>query len=136
MAPISTLSSADFVFSAENLRSQYVDLHPVLTATHQAPSHVAANVLTTICDLVQGYSEFVVTGNLKGWTSWDRLHQIKVKTLILGAENDEMDPEDMKKMAAMMPNATAAICPEGSHMAFWDSQEAYFKHLLPFLHSV
>ena len=55
---------------------------------------------------------------------------------MLGAENDEMDPEDMKKMAAMMPNATAAICPEGSHMAFWDSQEAYFKHLLPFLHSI
>ena len=85
---------------------------------------------------MQGYSEFVVTGNLKGWTAWDRLHQIKVKALMLGAENDEMDPEDMKKMAAMMPNATAAICPEGSHMAFWDSQEAYFKHLLPFLHSV
>ncbi len=132
----STLSSADFGFSAENLRSQYVDLPPRPDCYPQAPSHAAGNVLTTACDVVQGYSEFVVTGNLKGWTSWDRLHQIKVKALILGAENDEMDPEDMKKMATMMPNATAAICPEGSHMAFWDSQEAYFKHLLPFLHSV
>ena len=85
---------------------------------------------------MQGHSEFVVTGNLKGWTSWDRLHQIQVKALMLGAENDEMDPEDMEKMAAMMPNAIAAICPEGSHMAFWDSQEAYFARLLSFLHSL
>ncbi len=62
--------------------------------------------------------------------------QIKVKALMLGAENDEMDPEDMKKMAEMMPNATAAICPEGSHLAFWDAQDAYFDHLLQFLHSL
>ncbi len=55
---------------------------------------------------------------------------------MLGAENDEMDPEDMKKMAEMMPNASAAICPEGSHLAFWDAQEAYFEHLLKFLHSI
>lgn len=62
--------------------------------------------------------------------------QIKVRALMLGAENDEVDPEDMKKMAEIMPNATAAICPEGSHLAFWDAQEAYFDHLLKFLHSV
>lgn len=64
---------------------------------------------------MQGYSEFVVTGNLKGWDSWDRLKDIKVKALMIGAEHDEMDPEEMKKMAEMMPNATAAICPGGSH---------------------
>ncbi|MCJ1453062.1 hypothetical protein MMC28_003407 [Mycoblastus sanguinarius] len=85
---------------------------------------------------MQGHSEFVVTGNLLGWDSWNRLSQIKVKALMLGAENDEMDPEDMKKMAEIMPNATAAICPEGSHLAFWDAQEAYFDHLLEFLHSL
>jgi proline iminopeptidase len=86
-----------------------------------------------IYNFMQGKSEFQVTGNLKDWERWDRLHEIKVRALTIGAQHDEMDPEDMKKMASMMPNASYAFCPQGSHMAMWDDQEAYFRQLLPFL---
>ena len=85
---------------------------------------------------MQGKSEFVVTGTFKDWERWDDLHKIEVKTLTLGAENDTMDPEDIRKMATLMPNATAAICPEGSHLAMWDDQAIYFEHLLGFLRTV
>ncbi len=85
---------------------------------------------------MQGHSEFSVTGNLKGWDSWDRLPQIKVKALVLGAEHDEMDPDDCRKMAEMMPNAEVAICPQGSHLALWDDQEVYYEYLLKFLRSL
>ncbi len=85
---------------------------------------------------MQGHSEFTVTGNMKGWNSWDRLPTITVRALVLGAMNDEMDPEDCKKMAKLMPHGEAGICPNGSHMAFWDDQEVYFDHLLKFLHSL
>lgn len=89
-----------------------------------------------IYNQMQGKSEFLVTGNLKDWERWDRLHEIKVKTLTIGARYDEMDPEDMKKMATLIPNATAAICPNGSHMCMWDDQAFYFRHLLEFLNTV
>jgi proline iminopeptidase len=89
-----------------------------------------------IYNQMQGKSEFLVTGNLKDWERWDRLHEIKVKTLTIGARYDEMDPEDMKKMATLIPNATAAICPNGSHMCMWDDQAFYFSHLLEFLNTV
>jgi proline iminopeptidase len=52
------------------------------------------------------------------------------------ARLDEMDPEDMRKMARLMPNARSAICPNGSHFSLWDDQAVYFKHLLGFLKSV
>jgi proline iminopeptidase len=42
----------------------------------------------------------------------------------------------MKKMAALMQNAGHAFCPQGSHMAMWDDQRAYFKQLLDFLRAV
>ena len=90
----------------------------------------------TIYVQMQGKSEFLVTGNLKDWERWDRLHEIKVKTLTIGARYDEMDPEDMKKMATLMPNASSFICPNGSHLCMWDDQALYFKHLINFLHSV
>lgn len=85
---------------------------------------------------MQGHSEFAVTGNLKGWDAWDRLPDIRVKALVLGAQHDEMSPDDCKKMAKVMPNAEVAICSQGSHMAFWDDQEQYFEYLMKFLKSL
>jgi len=85
---------------------------------------------------MQGKSEFLVTGNLKSWERWDRLHEIKVKTLTIGSRYDEMDPKDMQKMATLMPNATSAYCPNGSHLCMWDDQAVYFRQLLQFLRGV
>jgi proline iminopeptidase len=89
-----------------------------------------------IYNQMQGKSEFLVTGNLKDWERWDRLHEIKVRTLTIGAKYDEMDPEDMKKMATMMPRAKSVICESGSHLCMWDAQAYYFEHLLKFLKTV
>ncbi len=89
-----------------------------------------------IYNQMQGKSEFEVTGNLKDWERWDRLHEIKVRTLTIGSTYDEMDPEDMKKMAKLIPNATNLTCINGSHLCMWDDQQAYFRGLIPFLKSV
>jgi proline iminopeptidase len=89
-----------------------------------------------IYEQMQGKSEFEVTGNLKDWERWDRLHEIKTRALTIGSTYDEMAPEDMKKMAKMMPNATNLTCANGSHMALWDDQAAYFRGLIPFLKSL
>ncbi len=83
-----------------------------------------------------GPGEFALTGNLKTWERWDRLHEIKTRALTIGAKYDEMDPEDMKKMAILMPDASSFICPQGSHLCMWDDQAFYFGNLLPFLQSV
>jgi proline iminopeptidase len=91
---------------------------------------------TKIYTLMQGKSELLVTGNLKDWERWDRLHEIKVKALTIGAQYDEMDPEDLRKMATLMPNASNAFCPHGSHLCLWDDQAIYFNHLLTFLRAL
>jgi proline iminopeptidase len=83
-----------------------------------------------------GKNDFVVTGNLKNWERWDRLHEIKVRALTIGAQYDAMYPEDMRRMAKLMPNATNAFCPNGSHLCMWDDQEVYFRHLVGFLSTV
>ncbi|MRW84890.1 proline iminopeptidase-family hydrolase [Pseudoduganella sp. FT26W] len=89
-----------------------------------------------IYNQMQGKSEFLVTGNMKDWERWDRLHEIKVRSLTIGSTYDEMDPEDMRKMARLMPNARSVICEQGSHLCMWDAQAFYFEHLLKFLKSV
>jgi proline iminopeptidase len=116
------------------------ELYPqMICRTHPWPepvSRVFRHANETIYVQMQGKSEFLVTGNLRDWERWDRLHEIKVKTLTIGARYDEMDPKDMEKMATLFPNATYAYCPNGSHLCMWDDQAVYFRHLLKFLHSV
>jgi proline iminopeptidase len=110
-----------------------------LCRTHPWPEPVSRtfrHVNDKIYNLMQGKSEFLVTGNLKDWERWDRLPDIGVKTLTVGAQYDEMDPEDMKKMAALIPHADYAFCPNGSHFCMWDDQKIYFEHLMGFLHTV
>jgi proline iminopeptidase len=89
-----------------------------------------------IYNQMQGKSEFLVTGNLKDWERWDRLHEITVPALTIGAEHDEMDPEDMRRMAKLMPRGQNLYCPTGSHLAMWDDQQVYFDGLIKFLKSV
>jgi proline iminopeptidase len=111
----------------------------MLCRTHPWPEPVSRtfrHVNDKIYNTMQGKSEFLVTGNLMAWERWDRLADIKVKTLTVGSQYDEMDPQDMKKMAALMPNAGYAFCPNGSHFCMWDDQRIYFEHLLAFLRAV
>lgn len=89
-----------------------------------------------IYNQMQGKSEFVVTGNLKSWDCWDRLHEIRVKTLTIGSKYDEMDPADMKKMSEMVQHGSYAYCPNGSHLCMWDDQAVYFRQLTAFLQTV
>lgn len=89
-----------------------------------------------IYNQMQGKSEFVVTGNLKDWERWDRLKDITVRALTIGAQYDEMNPDDIRKMARLMPNAQAVICEGGSHLCMWDAQAYYFEQLLKFLKRV
>ena len=42
---------------------------------------------------MQGKSEFLVTGNLKDWERWDRLHEIKAKALTIGAATTRWTPK-------------------------------------------
>lgn len=85
---------------------------------------------------MQGPNEFVVTGTFKDWDRWKDLPKITVPTLLIGARYDEMDPEDIRKMGRLIPNSRVVICDNGSHLAMWDDQEAYFAALIPFLQDV
>lgn len=82
---------------------------------------------------MQGPSEFGISGKLEKWNCTDQLKTIAIPTLVIGAEHDTMDPKFMKKMSKQVQNGTFLLCPNGSHMAFYDDQKKYFKGLIDFL---
>ena len=89
-----------------------------------------------VYNTMQGPNEFVVTGNFKNWNRWDDLARISIPTLVIGARYDTMALDDIRRMGALIANSRVAICERGSHLAMYDDQEAYFRHLVQFVRDV
>ena len=82
---------------------------------------------------MQGPSEFGISGKLEKWSCFNQLNTITIPTLVIGAKHDTMDPKHMEEMSKRLPKGSYLYCPNGSHMAFYDDQQTYFKGLLAFL---
>ncbi|TWI65405.1 proline iminopeptidase [Pseudoduganella lurida] len=140
LARLEALERADGYDTPEYQAIMMEQLYPkIICRTVPWPDAVNrafAHANLQIYNAMQGKNEFVFTGNLKDWERWDRLHEITVKALVIGARYDEMDPADMPKMAQAMGRATAVVCPNGSHLCMWDDQAFYFQRLLAFLKTV
>jgi proline iminopeptidase len=87
---------------------------------------------------MQGYSEFGITGDatLKDWDIKDRLKEIKVPTLVIGARYDTMDPAHMEWMSKEVQDGRYLYCPEGSHLSQYDDQKTYMNGVIQFINDV
>jgi len=87
---------------------------------------------------MQGPSEFGIKGGatLTNWDVKDRLREIAVPTLTIGATHDTMDPEHMEWMASEVQNGRFLLCPNGSHISQFDDQQTYVTGVIQFLREV
>lgn len=87
---------------------------------------------------MQGYSEFGITGDatLKEWDVKDRLPELTVPTLVIGAKYDTMNPEHMNWMSKEVQNGRYLFCPKGSHLSQYDDQKTYFTGVIKFIEDV
>jgi proline iminopeptidase len=90
----------------------------------------------TIYVMMQGPSEFGISGRLAKWDRSADLPKITVPTLTIGAEHDTMNPEHMKWMSTQVKHGRFLYCPEGSHLSMWDDQMHYFPGVISFLKDV
>lgn len=85
---------------------------------------------------MQGPSELGASGLLADWDRTADLGKITVPTLVIGAGHDTMDPKWMQMMSRKFPRGDYLHLANGSHMAMYDDQPAYFAGLLSWLHKV
>ncbi len=85
---------------------------------------------------MQGPSEFGISGKLEKWDVSNRLSEITVPTLCVGATHDTMDPKHIEWMSTQVKNGKFLLCPNGSHLAMWDDQEIWMNGVLAFIKEV
>ncbi len=89
-----------------------------------------------VYEYMQGPSEFVPGGILKGWSVWDKLPTLTVPTLMVGAKYDTMNPAEMEEMATLVQNGRSLISQKGGHLAIWDDQEFTMRGIIDFIKDV
>lgn len=99
---------------------------------NRANKHMNSEIYT----MMQGPSEFGISGRLANWDIKNRLHELTVPTLMIGAKYDTMDPKAMEEQSKLVKNGQYLYCPNGSHLAMWDDQQIFMNGVIKFIKSV
>jgi proline iminopeptidase len=99
---------------------------------NRAMKHVNGEIYT----LMQGPSEFGISGRLAKWDIKNRLKEIKVPTLMVGAKYDTMDPKAMEAQSKVVQKGRFLYCPNGSHLSMWDDQQVFMNGVIRFIKDV
>jgi len=119
------------------LMSNYYNKHVLRLPTWPEPiSRMFAKLNNELYVTMQGPSEFGIGGKLANWDVSKELKNITVPTLVIGATYDTMDPNYMEWMSKQLPKGEFLLCPNGSHLAMYDDQQAYMRGLIKFIKSV
>ncbi|AQX11358.1 proline iminopeptidase [Elizabethkingia meningoseptica] len=96
------------------------------------------HVNSTVYTLMQGPSELGMSSDarLAKWDIKNRLHEIAIPTLMIGARYDTMDPKAMEEQSKLVQKGRYLYCPNGSHLAMWDDQKVFMDGVIKFIKDV
>jgi proline iminopeptidase len=99
---------------------------------NRSMKHVNGSIYT----MMQGPSEFGISGRLANWDIKDRLKEIYIPTLMIGAKYDTMDPKTMEEQSTLVQKGRYLYCPSGSHLSMWDDQQVFMSGVIQFIKDV
>ncbi len=99
---------------------------------NRAMKHVNGEIYT----MMQGPSEFGISGRLANWDIKSRLKEIQTPTLMIGAKYDTMDPKAMEEQSKLVKKGRYLYCANGSHLSMWDDQQVFMKGVISFIKDV
>jgi proline iminopeptidase len=99
---------------------------------NRAMKHVNGEIYT----MMQGPSEFGISGRLANWDIKNRLQEIAVPALMIGARYDTMDPNAMEAQSKLVKKGRYLFCPNGSHLSMWDDQQVFMNGVIKFIKDV
>jgi proline iminopeptidase len=99
---------------------------------NRSMKHVNGEIYT----MMQGPSEFGISGRLANWDIKARLKEIKIPVLMIGAKHDTMDPAAMEKQSKLVQRGRYLYCPDGSHLSMWDDQQVFMNGVIKFIRDV
>jgi len=89
-----------------------------------------------IYGLMQGPSEFTITGTLKNYDRTAELGKIHTPTLFVCGEYDEARPPTVARYSSLVPGSRLEIIPNAGHLTMQDEPQRHAAVVRTFLHEV
>jgi proline-specific peptidase len=86
-----------------------------------------------VYNVMNGPSEFYVTGTLKNWKVVDRLEEITLPTLVISGRYDEATPAIAETVHNGIPGSKRILFENSSHMCHAEEQDRCMKVVADFL---
>jgi proline iminopeptidase len=86
-----------------------------------------------IYTVMQGVSEFNITGNFRYYERAERLHEIDLPVLWICGRDDEARPETLAYFQSLVPGSGLAVIQDAGHFAHLEQPEAYLAAIRGFL---
>jgi len=87
----------------------------------------------TVYNVMNGPNEFYCIGTLKNWSVVDKVHAIRVPTLLCSGRYDEATPATVQPFFDSIPDVRWEIFEDSSHMPFIEEPEHYLEVVEGFL---
>jgi L-proline amide hydrolase len=101
-----------------------------------AASFAALEQDPTVYNTMNGPSEFHIIGSCKDWQVKDRLHEIRVPTLIVSGRYDEATPALQEVLHRGIDDSEWVLFEESSHMPHVEERERYMQVVAEWLRRV
>ncbi len=85
---------------------------------------------------MNGPNEFTIVGNIRYWNITDQLHKIRIPTMVMTGQYDEVSPKVGRDMHRLISGSKLVVFPGCSHTPFWENRPAFMKEALGFLAKV
>jgi proline iminopeptidase len=92
-------------------------------------NHISKPVYSTM----NGPNEFTIVGNIRYWDVTEQLETIRLPTLVLTGEYDEVSPRVGRDIHKHIRGSRLVIFPRCSHTAFWEDRKAFIATVAKFL---
>jgi proline iminopeptidase len=123
----------------EYVKASMVFYHKHLCRIAEWPPEVQSSlerISKPVYSLMNGPNEFTIIGSTKYWDVTDKLHNIRVPTLVTGGKYDEVSPRVAEGIHSGIRGSERVTFQKSSHLPFWEEREKYMKVVSHFLDSV
>lgn len=99
-------------------------------------NYTMSHISNLVYHTMNGPNEFTIIGNIRYWDVTDKLHEIKIPTLITGGRYDEVTPKVARSIHNGIKGSKLVTFEKSAHLPMWEERKKYMDTLRKFIGSV
>lgn len=99
-------------------------------------NYTMSHISNLVYHTMNGPNEFTIIGNIRYWDVTDKLHEIKIPTLITGGRYDEVTPKVARSIHNGIKGSKLVTFEKSAHLPMWEERKKYMDTLREFIGSV